>query len=382
MLYPVRKGLPFYHNLLVLKLAGYYPKSSNYNKKLFFYCLVCWMSIWTGTLWNLIILLYLSIQNKSSHGITEAMGYLIGNSSLALICLHFALKHQDWSHLMDALIDFQKYGKPPKFNTVQTNASKVGITFFKVLFCAAVMYCVLQVLLEEECEKKLTFGKTSCGMLLPTWFPASHAESKLAKRLLLIYQLLACWAIAPFTVIVSLVLQANEFIAYRIDHLKSLLRKVGSNENPDLQLHQFLAYVQYHHHIIRLCRKLNYVAKYTTGHVALTFVTVVACFGHHSIQEKSLQSLTYQATYVISMCILCYAGQNMQDQMRSIGDALYSSTWYNCSLKVQKMIPLVLLRTQQPIGLDAVPLGVFNYMLMVMVLKTTYSYMSFLSRTI
>ncbi|ERL87046.1 hypothetical protein D910_04447 [Dendroctonus ponderosae] len=355
MLYPVRKGLPFYHNLLVLKLAGYYPKSSNYNKKLFFYCLVCWMSLWTGTLWNLIILLYLSIQ--------KAMGYLIGNSSLALICLHFALKHQDWSHLMDALIDFQKYGKPPKFNTVQTNASKVGITFFKVLFCAAVMYCVLQVLLEEECEKKLTFGKTSCGMLLPTWFPASHAESKLAKRLLLIYQLLACWAIAPFTVIVSLVLQANEFIAYRIDHLKSLLRKVGSNENPDLQLHHFLAYVQYHHHIIR--------------QVGKTFSTWI-----YAPTEKSLQSLTYQATYVISMCILCYAGQNMQDQMRSIGDALYSSTWYNCSLKVQKMIPLVLLRTQQPIGLDAVPLGVFNYMLMVMVLKTTYSYMSFLSRTI
>nr|AKK25152.1 odorant receptor 2 [Dendroctonus ponderosae] len=246
MLYPVRKGLPFYPNLLILKLAGYYPKSSNYNKKLFFYCLFCWMLIWTGTSWNLIILLYLSIQNKTNYGFVEAMGYLLGITSFTLACLHFALKHEDWSHLMDDLMDFQKYGKPPKFNKVQTSASKLGIAFTTGFFSAAVIYAILQVLLEEKCEK-LSFGNTSCGMLLPTWFPASYAENKLIKRLVLIYQVLACCTMAPYTMIVSLVLEANEFIAYRIDHLKSQLRKVGCNGDSDL----FLASVQYHHDIIR-----------------------------------------------------------------------------------------------------------------------------------
>lgn len=99
---------------------------------------------------------------------------------------------------------------------------------------------------------QLNFGKTSCGLLLPTWFPASLDENKLVKRWALIYQMMACWTVVPFTMIVSLVLQANEFIAYRIDHLKSLLRKVGYNEDEDADFHlqQFLAYVQYHHHII------------------------------------------------------------------------------------------------------------------------------------
>lgn len=98
-------------------------------------------------------LLHVQFEDKTSYGITEAMGYLVGNSSLALICVCFALKHEDWSRLMEVLMDFQKFGKPPKSIKLQTNGTKVGIAFCTTLYCSVIIYGTLQVLLEETCEK-------------------------------------------------------------------------------------------------------------------------------------------------------------------------------------------------------------------------------------
>lgn len=49
--------------------------------------------------------------------------------------------------------------------------------------------------------------------------------------------------------------------------------------------------------------------------------------------------------------------------MLGISNSIYSSKWYELDIRVRQWIPLLLLRTQKRIGLDAVPVGYLNYAL-------------------
>ncbi|KAJ8961301.1 hypothetical protein NQ318_008987, partial [Aromia moschata] len=65
----------------------------------------------------------------------------------------------------------------------------------------------------------------------------------------------------------------------------------------------------------------------------------------------------------------------------SIGDAVYSSRWYQSDAKTMKTCLLIMMRTNRPATLDALPLGKMDYQLFLMILKTSYSYLTLLNQT-
>ncbi|KAH1017027.1 hypothetical protein HUJ05_007761 [Dendroctonus ponderosae] len=75
----------------------------------------------------------------------------------------------------------------------------------------------------------------------------------------------------------------------------------------------------------------------------------------------------FEIIYVINMFIMCYCGQRLEYKMKTVGDFLYSTHWYNLNPKLQSLIPLVILNSQKTIRMDAVPIGYLNYELFVTV---------------
>lgn len=50
--------------------------------------------------------------------------------------------------------------------------------------------------------------------------------------------------------------------------------------------------------------------------------------------------------------ILCELGQQMTNVFDGIGDVMYQFNWYMFPMKVQRMLPLLLIISQQPVRLE------------------------------
>ncbi|CAH1114628.1 unnamed protein product [Psylliodes chrysocephalus] len=83
----------------------------------------------------------------------------------------------------------------------------------------------------------------------------------------------------------------------------------------------------------------------------------------------------------MALYILCHAGQIIQDGTESIGMAAYNSNWYSVDIDTQKDVLFIIRQCQKPSYLQALPLGEFNHSLMLMILKTSYSFLTFLTQT-
>ncbi|XP_066150630.1 odorant receptor 22c-like [Euwallacea fornicatus] len=92
--------------------------------------------------------------------------------------------------------------------------------------------------------------------------------------------------------------------------------------------------------------------------------------------------MPYILAYLSLISLMCFCGQKLEDQIMNIRHSVYLSKWYNCDMKVRKLLPLVLLRGQGKARLEALPIGNVNLMLLLTVLKTTYSYITLLQQTI
>ncbi|KAJ8950580.1 hypothetical protein NQ314_007844 [Rhamnusium bicolor] len=69
------------------------------------------------------------------------------------------------------------------------------------------------------------------------------------------------------------------------------------------------------------------------------------------------------------------------DETLSISDAVYEAEWYKADASTMKDVRFILARSQSPICLDALPLGSLNYPLFLLIIKTSYSYLTLMMET-
>ncbi|XP_066589855.1 putative odorant receptor 92a [Prorops nasuta] len=56
---------------------------------------------------------------------------------------------------------------------------------------------------------------------------------------------------------------------------------------------------------------------------------------------------------IVLLYVVSYFGQRMIDMSSSLKDKIYCSKWYECSLRSQKLLPLIILRCERPSSLTA-----------------------------
>ncbi|XP_030746991.1 uncharacterized protein LOC115875627 [Sitophilus oryzae] len=192
-----------------------------------------------------------------------------------------------------------------------------------------------------------------CGMLSPTWWPNTIQATLPIKRFYLIYQILATsWILPPTLTLCFIIYEAGGLIDVRIDHLKEVYDNIFETDNEEEQFKRFKLWVRYHQDIIGLCEHLNRISKRTIGHVLLIAAIVMGCIGNQLIKTLDIR------------------------------DTIYEGKWYMCDERVKSWMPFVLLRCQKPMSLDALPLGSANYPLFLLIIKTTYSYITLLNQVV
>ncbi|KAF7273246.1 hypothetical protein GWI33_014041 [Rhynchophorus ferrugineus] len=74
--------------------------------------------------------------------------------------------------------------------------------------------------------------------------------------------------------------------------------------------------------------------------------------------------------YFIVVFAACHAGQILRDETYNIQDALYESNWIKADKEMVKDIQFIILRCQKPAILKAIPVGTFDYGVMIIVSST------------
>ncbi|XP_066140596.1 putative odorant receptor 85d [Euwallacea fornicatus] len=221
-----------------------------------------------------------------------------------------------------------------------------------------------------------------CGVLNPTWVPSHIHLTVLEKRFILVYQMMSSFFMACIVFATFLTYHATRLIGDRADGLCSLFDEICLIPNPEIQYQAFTNWVNYHEDTIRLCSRLNKAYKKTVGHVSLLVAVILALLGYQLMRDSSLKCLVYISGYFLLIFVSCHSGQLLEDQMMKVGRSVYFSKWYRSSQEIRAWIPFIILRSQQRMALDALPIGNCNNILLLTVIKTTYSYLALLQQMI
>ncbi|THK33198.1 uncharacterized protein LOC114841552 [Diachasma alloeum] len=79
-------------------------------------------------------------------------------------------------------------------------------------------------------------------------------------------------------------------------------------------------------------------------------------------------------TQIMHLFMECFVAQRVMDASSDLKETITSAKWYNASIKTQKLIPLMLLRAQNPVVLTAGKVIVMGMNTFAVVLKTAASY--------
>ncbi|KAF7284539.1 hypothetical protein GWI33_021989 [Rhynchophorus ferrugineus] len=386
-MYEIRKDKPFYYSLRLLKMLRFYPQSYDGDyKKRFFVSFVIWNIIF-GVPWITLISLHLAVNliKKAEVDLTEDIGDIFGDVGAMLCCIFMSVHFEKWSLMFQKLSDFKNFGKPPQYEKAQRTGNLISKVTFLYGVLGITAYVGISLLDSKRChrmnaEKNL---HEVCGTLSPAWWPNGDQIGFWAHTFLLTMQIVSGMIYLTSSFVLNTIpLEGYGLIISMIHHLKEQIIEIMEIENENEQEKRIKKMISYHQYIIQLSEDLNAICKVTIGHVYLIAALVIGCLGNQLLHQSTPKALAFIIAYSVAMFYSCHAGQNISDESMSIGDAVYNSNWYEAKPKIRKYLVLMILRSQKPIKVDALPLGTADYPFYLMMLKTSYTYLTLLNETV
>ncbi|KAL1506426.1 hypothetical protein ABEB36_005797 [Hypothenemus hampei] len=343
-----------------------------------------WVFFWALNTVNVTILFFINLNGKDRHRhygfFTEDFAYTIGEWCTNLGCIFFLIYEKRWRALFLSFENFQYFGKTSTFKRIMKFGNVIAIIFLIYMTVGSLAYIVFVLVDENNCEQ--IYGSTRiCGVINPTWWPFKNPPTLLVKRFLLVYQILSAIVTCNTFFVSLLIHQASNVIGDKADHLGHKFKQLCLISNEDDQFENFKLWVENHENTIRLCKKLNYVYIRTVGHVTLIGAATIAMLGYQLIKEEDYKYVVDISMSLLLVIVICRSGEIMTDKMTNIGVAVWLSNWTECNPKLKRWIPFILLRCQTKIEFDALPIGKANHALLLIIVKTSYSYLTLLRKT-
>ncbi|XP_023017287.2 odorant receptor 4-like [Leptinotarsa decemlineata] len=295
----------------------------------------------------------------------------------------FKFHRKKWSRLFEDVTNIDTFGKPANFDKVKSQCIFLSKLYTIYCIIGTIVYTCISVL-ESSCEdpNEGIERKSICGTISPIWLPVENVSTATRNLILLIQYILGNYMVIPPAIITFLVFETTELLICHIGFLKENILESLQCEKEELESNRLRFCITYHNHILRMANQLNYVVKFNVGHMSLICAMVFGCLGNQIFKTKPVGAAIFLFGYIVSLFLLCYAGQRITNESLSVAEVIYQSKWYEANTQMKKSILFSLARCQIPLTLDAWPLGNFCFPLFMMIVKTSYSYLMLLQQTI
>uniref|UniRef100_A0A6P7FM77 Uncharacterized protein LOC114331862 n=1 Tax=Diabrotica virgifera virgifera TaxID=50390 RepID=A0A6P7FM77_DIAVI len=176
--------------------------------------------------------------------------------------------------------------------------------------------------------------------------------------------------------------EVSEHTYLYIQHLNTLFHYTFETDDKVEQRRRLNKWIKYHHKVVSLVTELNTLTKGSIGVLSLVCSLVVAVTVNQVLKgEKTFAAIVVGVGWFYSLTINCITGQAIINQTASITTNIQSSKWYKGDIPVKKDILFAIMCSQRPFTLNALPLGTLNLELLLMVVQTSYSYVTLLANT-
>nr|ALR72551.1 odorant receptor OR6 [Colaphellus bowringi] len=383
-MYTIKKSQPFYSSLRTLRFFLVYREfvqKSTFMLLSFFSSFMSF-SAFLVFVCGCILHAVMSIRENIGGDISEDLSVSIGGLAMMVNVAMFKYHQDKWSNFFKDVTNFEKFGKPTDFDATKDRANLLSTLYMIYCITGTIVYSCVGVI-ESSCDElsEETKQKVICGTLAPIWLPFEDVSLTVRNTILLVQYVLANYIITPSAVICFLPFETTELLICHINFLKDKLLKVFGNEDGMIRNDKLRFCVAYHTHILGMADQLKYVVKFSVGHMSLVCALVFGCIGNQIFRAKPVGAVIFLLGYMVSLFLLCYAGQRIMNESLSIVDVIYNSKWYKGNTQIKKNVRFMMARCQIPVTLDAWPFGIFSFPLFMMIVKTSYSYLTLLRQS-
>nr|QNH68028.1 odorant receptor 1 [Apriona germarii] len=336
--------------------GGFYPIKDKKYKALRILSAVILMTL--SSLYNLLGLIFGFQQISNVAVFSELISYLLTG-------LSFSCKIVNVFYYKNNLLLLDDMLRNPIISELETeeeemvvkNNLKFGQTlkkFYKIYITSIFAVQFLYPLINNSDHKSLP---------LQLWFPFNQEEHYYT-----FYCIETLFIFSPcyFNVILDLLnILLMDMCAAQFELLKHRLKQFGADfttgeavEDDKLLFEKLKKIITYQNHVYR-CSELvgetfsmGSLCQLACSVVILSFVI----FKTAVTPIKSMQFLkmaTYSFLMMTQISLFCYYGQKVLNSSSTVAEACFMSKWYNCSLRIQKHLVIVMNRGNQPVIMKA-----------------------------
>ncbi|GJQ81914.1 putative odorant receptor [Trypoxylus dichotomus] len=371
-------------NVNVLKFLNLWPEDNKYKKKLgYLRAVLVVTSAFPTVFW-----VYWSTMGITDHhmDIVQKIQHVLASSCIAgafYIAICFYHNRLEIRSLVDSIADFSKFS-----NLDPKSVDKKAIFISKVLLAYTVIgmliYIAFPLLSISSCEAKrsLYFEENGipCGIILPVKLGFSYKESP-AFQVVDFFQAEVGCLTSVF--IVNMTMLVCGLLDHAINQLKEVRKcMVNIGRCPEREIVDALGFaVKYHCTVIDFIDQLNNCfGSQLVMHITLTSLVISLLSFTILIvnQTELIMYVSHLAGWLIILYNVCHHGQMLIDESLGVAEDAYSTPWYNYPVKIQKDIKLVVLRSQRPLTLKAMSLGILSESTFLGIISSAYSYFTLL----
>ncbi|XP_064210857.1 uncharacterized protein LOC103314251 [Tribolium castaneum] len=342
----------------IMKYLQLWPQNehTNLRRRFCFVILLC-SPLTLGLAAHLIV----CIKDNLDVELSANIAVLSAVTGLTYMLIVFVWSQDKVVHLLAKLGTHEIFGTPDNFKKRSRRLDFYAKLYSYYCYFGIVIYSLLQIIEMPECRKINEEKGLSeiCGMIVPFWAPFDIDWFPL-KQIFWFDQLLGIYIIIKGGAAVSITtFEVAQYICLKIKHLNSLLRQAFDDPHEEVIEKRLLHCIRYQQHIIRTNELFNVCYKHCNGCYVVMVGIIIASLLNQIIKVTApgfFQSLT-------------------------IPDAALDSKWYEAPIKSQKMLLLLLVRSQKAFNLHATPVGIMSFALFVALLKTSYSYFTLLHQS-
>ncbi|KAL1516729.1 hypothetical protein ABEB36_000598 [Hypothenemus hampei] len=259
----------------------------------------------------------------------------------------------------------------------KVNILQCGSTTFSCVTFAAVALIQLFKADDMSIYKKQPF-------MHDIWYPFLSIENHMGvvvfTNLFVVCQG-ACFNSATQCTFIGLMIYSS--MRFRLLHIK--IKKFGltPQENPLALLEELIVE---HQDLLQFVKTLNERTKYV---MLLEFLLNAVSLASGLLQLVMIKTITQLFSIcaiillqLIQIFVLAWSANEISVASLSIADAVATSNWIGQALMVKKLLLIVLMRAQVPVGLTAGPFFNMSTVTAVNTLKAAYTYVSFMMRNL
>ncbi|KAJ3642125.1 hypothetical protein Zmor_024935 [Zophobas morio] len=359
------------HSLKQLRIRQFWTQKGHsvsfaFYFRYFLMVIIC-SPFWIGLLVHFIIV----IRDDLDVNLSGDVALLTSMVGLHFMSSSIVWKHKKIAHLFKALTTPTQFGKPDNFEKTVRKLNLYSKSYACYCVSGSFVYALLRYreiprCLQNNEEKGL---HEVCGAIGPTWAPLGINLNRFPnQQFLLIVQMISVLVIICGGAAVSFTtFEIATIIVLKMKNLRKLLRHAFDDSKDGVWWKNLDHCIKYHTHIIKLQELFDMQYKYPNGSYVLIVGVVIAGLANQYMKEQNFGAVIHLGGWVFSFFISCHAGQILLTESMMIPNAIYNSKWYKVPVDLQKIVLMIITRSQQPMELHAAPIGVMSHELFITV---------------